>query len=149
MEKSSSRREFLSLGLALPVAALASTSGALKDPNQLSSGSPAGASVKLSYRALGGTGLKVTTVGFGCMITSDASVIERAADLGINYFDTARGYQHGNNERMVGVALRRKRRDLILSTKTGSGSKQGALRDIDTSLKEIGTDYVDIWYLDG
>ncbi len=50
---------------------------------------------------LGKTGLKVTSVGFGCMITSDASVIERAADIGITYFDTARVYQSGNNERMV------------------------------------------------
>jgi aryl-alcohol dehydrogenase-like predicted oxidoreductase len=36
------------------------------------------------------------------MITSDQSVVEKAADIGINYFDTARGYQGGNNERMVG-----------------------------------------------
>jgi aryl-alcohol dehydrogenase-like predicted oxidoreductase len=43
------------------------------------------------------------------MVTSDPSVIERAADVGINLFDTARGYQGGNNERMVGGALKGKR----------------------------------------
>ena len=91
--------------------------------------------------------MKVTTVGFGCMITSDPSVIERAADLGINYFDTARGYQGGNNERMVGAALKRKRKEVFLSTKSGSGSKDGALKDLETSLRELGTDYLDIWYL--
>ena len=47
------------------------------------------------------------------MITSDGSVIERAADAGINYFDTARGYQDGNNERMVGAALKVKRKNLV------------------------------------
>jgi predicted aldo/keto reductase-like oxidoreductase len=103
--------------------------------------------VKLAYRTLGKTGLKVTTVGFGCMTTSDASVVERAADLGINYFDTARVYQQGNNERMVGAALKRKRKDVVLSTKSITRDKQGALADLDTSLRELGTDYVDIWYL--
>jgi hypothetical protein len=82
------------------------------------------------------------------MITSDQSVVERAADLGINYFDTARGYGGGNNERMVGAALKSKKRtDLIISTKTMAKTKEEALQHIDTSLKELGTDYVDIWHL--
>jgi hypothetical protein len=104
---------------------------------------------KLEYKTLGRTGLKVTTVGFGCMITSDPSVIERAADIGINYFDTARGYQNGNNERMVGAALGAKRKQLVLSTKTHSRDKESVLKDLDTSLRELNTDYVDIWYLHG
>jgi len=91
--------------------------------------------------------MKVTTVGFGCMITSDGSVVERAADLGITYFDTARGYMQGNNERMVGAALKGKRNQVTLSTKSHAGSKADALADLDTSLKELGTDHVDIWYL--
>ena len=100
------------------------------------------------YRTLGNTGLKVTSVGFGCMITSDGSVVERAADLGITYFDTARGYQGGNNERMVGAALKNKRKDITLSTKTHAGTRADAPWAIlDTSLKELGTDHVDIWYL--
>lgn len=81
------------------------------------------------------------------MVTSDGSVVERAADLGITYFDTARGYMSGNNERMVGAALRRKRKDVTLSTKSHAATKDEALRDLDTSLRELGTDYVDIWYL--
>jgi hypothetical protein len=105
--------------------------------------------VKLDFRTLGRTGLKVTTVGFGCMITSDPSVITRAADIGINYFDTARGYQHGNNERMVAAALGAKRKQLILSTKSGAPDKEGLLKDLETSLRELNTDYVDIWYLHG
>ena len=77
-----------------------------------------------TYRTLGKTGLKVTSVGFGCMITSDPSVIERAADVGITYFDSARGYQGGNNERMVGAALKGRRKNLVLSTKTQSKDRR-------------------------
>lgn len=147
MKTNSSRREFLTMGLSLPLAGLTSTADLIKQSPQSASEALPGSSVKLSYRTLGRSGLKVTAVGFGCMITSDSSVIERAADLGINYFDTARGYQHGNNERMVGAALKRKRKDVVLSTKTHGGSKQSALTDLDTSLRELGTAYLDIWYL--
>ena len=141
MSIKTSRREFLSAGLMLPVAGAASNMSFLESPSSSKS------AVKLDHRTLGKTGLKVTTVGFGCMITSDPSVIERAADLGINYFDTARGYQHGNNERMVGAALGPKRKNVILSTKSATDNKAGLLKDLDTSLSELKTDYVDIWYL--
>jgi predicted aldo/keto reductase-like oxidoreductase len=147
MKTNPSRREFLALGLAVPATGLASATDPAR-PSLPSVSQPLPASpVKLAYRTLGKTGLKVTTVGFGCMTTSDGSVVERAADIGINYFDTARVYQQGNNERMVGAALKRKRKDIILSTKSISRDKQGALADLDTSLRELGTDYVDIWYL--
>jgi predicted aldo/keto reductase-like oxidoreductase len=144
-----SRRNFLSAGLALPAAGLVSSlaAGEKAEPRQPSPRPTL--PVQLSYRTLGRTGLKVTSVGFGCMITSDASVIERAADLGINHFDTARGYQHGNNERMVGAALKGKRKNVVLSTKTEAGSKEAALHELDTSLRQLGTDYIDIWYLHG
>ena len=155
MTPTSSRREFLSAGLMLPIAGAASKINLLQPsetpgekPAETGKPSPAAAkSVKLDYRALGNTGLKVTTLGMGCMITSDPSVIARAADLGINYFDTARGYQHGNNERMVGSALGAKRKDIVLSTKSHSPDKAALLKDLDTSLAELKTDYVDIWYL--
>jgi len=147
MKNHSSRRDFLSVGLALPVAGIASSLGVCTESEQPAAKLSPVSSAKLSYRTLGRTGLKVTTVGFGCMLTSDPSVIERGADLGINYFDTARVYQQGNNERMVGVGLKRKRREIFLSTKTDATTTQGALDDLDTSLRELGTDYLDIWYL--
>ncbi len=137
-----SRRNFLLTGLALP-AALESTTGFVSQEQKPKSPG------ELTYRNLGKTGLKPTSVAFGCMITSDPSVIERAADLGINYFDTARGYQNGNNERMVGAALKSRRKNLIVSTKTMSKTKEEALQHIDTSLKELGMDYVDLWHLHG
>jgi hypothetical protein len=142
----SSRRTFLAAGLALPAAGLA---------NPRLSGTPAAPSAaplatdKLVYRTLGKTGMKVTSVGFGCMITSDGSVIARAAEAGINYFDTARVYQGGNNERMVGAALKSRRQQVFISTKTHAPDKAGALAHLDTSLQELGTDHVDVWYLHG
>jgi predicted aldo/keto reductase-like oxidoreductase len=67
--------------------------------------------------------------------------------MGVNFFDTARVYQGGNNERMVGAALKGKRKNLILSSKTLASTKDGALAHLETSLKELQTDYLDIWYL--
>jgi uncharacterized protein len=142
----SSRRNFLLAGLAVPAAASAARPSADDQQHAVPSRTPV-VSPALRYRTLGKTGLKVTTVGFGCMITSDASVIERAADIGITYFDTARGYQSGNNERMVGAALKGKRQNITLSSKTPSKTKEAALADLDTSLRELGTDHLDIWYL--
>ncbi len=143
MNSDFSRRNFLAAGLALPAA------NAI--PNALSPAAPAfePAANGLAYRVLGKTGLKVTTVGFGCMITSDPTVITRAADMGINHFDSSRWYQKGNNERMVGAALGSKRKDIVLSTKVDAETKEGALKELDMSLKELGTDHLDIWYLHG
>ncbi len=146
MGNRSSRRRFLSAGLALPVAGVAATSHRSANIN-LPLEFAADKAPELRYRQLGNTGLKVTEVGFGCMLTSDATVIERAADIGINFFDTARGYQGGNNERLVGTGLKGKRKDVVLCTKTHAHDKAGALDELDTSLTELGTDYVDIWYL--
>ena len=146
-----SRRSFLATGLALPAVASATRSEqAPQTPVRPPSPAKALSSgPELRYKVLGKTGLKVTTVGFGCMVTSDGSVVERAADMGITYFDTARNYQSGNNERMVGAALKKKRKDLVLSTKTEGRTKEDALAQLDTSLATLGTDFVDIWYLHG
>jgi predicted aldo/keto reductase-like oxidoreductase len=81
------------------------------------------------------------------MITSDSSVISRALDLGITYFDTARGYQSGNNERMVGAALKGSRDKIVLSSKSEAKTAAQAVAELDTSLKELGTDHLDIWYM--
>jgi aryl-alcohol dehydrogenase-like predicted oxidoreductase len=102
---------------------------------------------KFTYGTLGKTGMKVTRVAFGCMVTSDQSVVERAADTGINYFDTARVYQGGNNERMVGAALKKYRDKVYISSKTGAKDRKSALADLDTSLKELQTDHLDVWHL--
>jgi aryl-alcohol dehydrogenase-like predicted oxidoreductase len=105
----------------------------------------------LQYRTLGKTGLRAATVGYGTMITSDPTVIARAVDMGINYFDTARNYQGGQNERMVGAALGARRKDIFLASKSNDNPSTGPgiLAEIDTSLKELGTDHLDVWHLHG
>jgi aryl-alcohol dehydrogenase-like predicted oxidoreductase len=150
MSNPRSRREFLTAsaltGLALPAAAHASIDTPKPAPPAMVPAPPAPAPV-MRKRKLGKTGLEVTEVAFGCMITSDQSVIERAADLGVNLFDTARGYQGGNNERLVGAALKGRRDKVFISTKSGGKTKEEALAHLDESLKQLDTDHVDIWYL--
>jgi hypothetical protein len=149
MTTSRSRREFIVAGLALPVAAEAAID--TPKPAAPPSLAPAasGKPPAIRKRKLGKTGMEVSEVAFGCMITSDQSVIERAADLGVNLFDTARGYQSGNNERLVGAALKGRRDKVYISTKTGGGTKTDALAHLEESLRQLGTDHVDIWYLHG
>lgn len=135
MEQQASRRDFL--------AGLAGSTAAQAQPAPQASSN----NVKLAWRTLGKTGIKVTPVSFGCMTTSDMSVIQHAADIGIVHFDTARTYQGGNNERMVGAALKGRRKQVIISSKSQGKTRQEALADLDISLRELGTDYLDIWYL--
>lgn len=149
MASTTSRREFISAGMMLPVVGAGSKLGILGTEDAAGAAPTKAAPVKLDYRVLGRTGLKVTTVGMGCMITSDQSVVERALDAGITYFDTARGYQRGNNERMVGAALGAKRKQIVLSTKTHAPDKAGMEQNLEQSLRELNTDYIDIWYLHG
>ena len=147
METDSSRRKFLVAGLSLPIAAVANTPPVPQAPAARVPGAASPAAAGPRYRTLGKTGLKVSTVGYGCMITSDSSVIHRAIDLGITYFDTARGYQNGNNERMVGAALKGSHDKIVLSSKSEAKTAPDAIAELDTSLKELGTDYLDIWYM--
>ena len=122
MKPRSSRRSFLATGLALPATALSTPLGGSPEPQ--AAAQTRANDVKLTYRTLGKTGLKVTSLSFGCMTTSDQTVIEHAADMGILHFDTARGYQNGNNERMVGAALKGRRQKVVLSSKTDGKTKQ-------------------------
>jgi predicted aldo/keto reductase-like oxidoreductase len=143
----SSRRSFLGTTLALP--ALASVPSETGSPAQApaAQGRAPQSAPKFTYGTLGKTGMKVTRLAFGCMITSDQSVVERAADIGINYFDTARVYQGGNNERMVGAALKKYRDKVYISSKTPAKDRKSALDSLDTSLKELQTDHLDVWHL--
>jgi hypothetical protein len=143
-----SRRNFLAAGLALPAVGLASATSS-PTPSALAPQQAAPTSGKITYRVLGKTGLKVCSVGYGCMITSDPTVITRAVDMGINYFDTSRNYQSGQNERMVGAALGAKRKSIFVSSKCDEKTGAGILGELDTSLKELNTDYLDVWLLHG
>jgi len=131
-----SRRQFIQAGLALPAAGLVSSNmdpSFQKDPP------------KVTYRTLGKTGLKVTGVGFGIGYVPNVEVVNRAIDLGINYFDTSRDYRE--SEAIFAGCIKGKRQKIHISTKSGSTKKDEILQDMDTSLKTLGTDYVDIYHL--
>jgi len=132
-----SRRKFLQAGLvALPAAGYASTSG-LDAAFQ--------ASPKAVYRTLGKTGLKVTGVGYGIGFVPVPEVVGRAIDMGINYYDTSRDY--GDSEKIFSEVIKGRRNKIVIATKSPSRKKEDILKDLDTSLQALGTDYVDIWHL--
>ena len=101
MKQNTSRREFLQSGLILPAAGFIASRG-LAAP----SSPPPG----LSYRTLGKTGLKVTSVGCAAGAEPNLEILARALELGINYYDTARIYGGGKSEQVLGKALQGKRR---------------------------------------
>ncbi len=105
----------------------------------------------MEYRELGKTGLKVSVVGFGGIPVQriDASsvekVVNRAIELGINFFDTARGYT--DSEEKLGAALKKHRDQVIIATKSMARDKKGMAADIEKSLKTMGVDYIDLFQL--
>ncbi|MBN2319244.1 MAG: aldo/keto reductase [Acidobacteria bacterium] len=138
MKFDSSRRKFLQAGLALPAAGLVSSYQPLS-ANRVPQ--------PTAYRMLGKTGLRVSAVGSGVGITPDPEVLARAIDLGVNYFDTARGYGAGESEHITGAALKGKRSRVVLASKTDARTKADVIKDMDASLKALDTDYLDIWHL--
>ncbi|GIN84671.1 aldo/keto reductase [Heyndrickxia sporothermodurans] len=119
----------------------------------------------MEYRRLGKTGLKVSEISLGSWLTYGGYVeenkatasIDKAYDLGINFFDTANVYESGEAEIVVGKALKKYQRDsYVLATKVfwpmGDGpndkglSRKHVMEQCHASLKRLGTDYVDIYY---
>jgi uncharacterized protein len=98
------------------------------------------------YRTLGRTGLKITVVSFGAMLTPEPEVIRVALEQGVNYIDTARKYMGGKNEETVGRAVRGMRDKVFIATKTSPDSRTKAeiIRDVETSLRTLGTDHIDV-----
>ncbi len=98
------------------------------------------------HRTLGRTRMKITVISFGAMLTPEAEVMKIAFDHGVNYVDTARRYMGGRNEEIVGKALKGRRDKVFVATKTQSTStsKEDIIRDVETSLKALETDYVDV-----
>jgi uncharacterized protein len=135
-----SRRSFLKAGLALPASGVIS---AINLDKAFGAEPP-----KVVYRTLGKTGLKVSGVGYGIGFVPVPGVVSKAIDMGINYFDTARVY--GDSEKIFGGVIKgRDRSKIVLASKSSSKIGAEVLKDIDTSLKALGTDYVDIWHLHG
>ncbi len=121
---------------------------------------------------LGNSDLKVSRICMGCMGFGDAgngqhawtldeehsrAIIKRGLDLGVNFFDTAIAYQSGTSEQYVGRAIRdfARREDVVIATKflprtreeiaAGISGQQHIEQMINTSLKNLGMDYVDLY----
>jgi hypothetical protein len=98
------------------------------------------------FRTLGRTGLRISVVSFGAMLTPEPEVLKIAFDNGVNYVDTARKYMDGRNEEIVAKALKGRRDMVYVATKTlpGSRSKDDIIRDVETSLRTLETDHIDV-----
>ena len=102
-------------------------------------------------RTFGKTGVALTIIGQAggrfpmCTFEEAKAITRRAYDLGVNYFDNARIYWNGRSEEVYGEALSSVRKDVFLTTKSATYSKEGAMADLEKSLKALKTDYIDLW----
>jgi 1-deoxyxylulose-5-phosphate synthase len=128
----------------------------------------------MQYTKLGSTGLDVSRICLGCMSYGDPARgshpwtlpeddsrphLQRAVELGINFWDTADEYSDGSSEEIVGRALRdfANRDEIVLATKVyypgsrgangGGLSRKAIMQGIDRSLRRLGTDYVDLYQI--
>jgi aryl-alcohol dehydrogenase-like predicted oxidoreductase len=126
----------------------------------------------MEYVKLGSTGLEVSRLCLGCMTygepdrgahpwtlneESSRPLIRQALELGINFFDTSNSYSDGSSEEILGRAIRdfATREDVVIATKVfypvrkgpnaGGLSRKAIMREIDDSLRRLGTDYVDLY----
>ena len=105
----------------------------------------------MEYRVLGKTGLKISRLGFGGIpiqkIDADGTkkLIDELIKNGINYIDTARGYTV--SEEFLGFALEGVRDKFVLATKSMARTKDAMAKDIETSLKNLRTDYIDLYQI--
>jgi 1-deoxyxylulose-5-phosphate synthase len=118
----------------------------------------------MEFRSLGNTNLEVSRISLGAMTFGSqvdegeaTAIVDRCLQAGINFFDTANVYNKGMAEKILGKALKGRRHQVVLATKAGLnmgvepddfGLSRPAIRKaIDESLKRLGTDYVDLYYL--
>lgn len=122
----------------------------------------------MEYLKLGNSDLQVSRLCVGCMSFGDPAsnfhawtlnaeesetIIKHALDLGINFFDTANVYSAGTSEEYLGRAIKNNvaRDKVVIATKVyfneGKLSREAILREIDSSLKRLGTDYVDLYII--
>ena len=118
----------------------------------------------MEYRNLGASGLKVSPLCLGAMMfggrtgeSDSQTIVERAAEQGVNFIDTADAYNGGESEKVVGRAIRQRRDWWVLATKlanpTGDGPNGGGLSRrwvmmaCENSLRRLGVDHIDVYYL--
>ena len=160
------RREFL--GTTLAVTAALTAVGQLPGQAAEVSGAPAVGTGKLPpmpfnqrtasampMRNLGRTGYRVGIFSLGCQAAIEikgneklsVEIMNRALDLGVNYFDTSNVYGNGVSEEHVGLVVRDRRREVFLASKTGKRDYDGAMAHLETSFKRMHTDHLDLWQI--
>ena len=121
----------------------------------------------MQYRMLGRTELRVSEIGFGGAVAgipnyieawepgraaeqeSVVRALERGLDLGYNYLDTAPGYGDGISEQVFGRVVARRRAECLVATKTGARDPEGIRRSVERSLRNLGTDMIDVLQFHG
>ena len=131
------------------IGALAGSAAALAGK---SSWSATGAKA-LSRRPLGKTGIDLPIIGFSGIVARDNTpeavdrVVAESLDMGIDFFDIAASY--GNSEEMLAPALRPRRKDITLATKTRERGREAAAVEFERSCEILGTDYFDMYLVHG
>ena len=103
----------------------------------------------MEYTKLGKTGLEISRMGFGGIpiqkvdVPAVRALMERMAEKGVNYIDTARGYTV--SEAYIGEALEGMRDKFVLATKSMARTREAMAKDIETSLANLRTDYIDLY----
>jgi uncharacterized protein len=108
----------------------------------------------IPMRVFGKTGEKVTIIGqaggrLPLLPDKEAArqVVQRAYDLGVNYFDCAAAYWNGQSEEVFGDVLKEHRKHVFLTTKSARRTRAEAEAELDLSLKRLKTDYLDLWQM--
>jgi aryl-alcohol dehydrogenase-like predicted oxidoreductase len=120
----------------------------------------------MKYKNLGNSGLKVSTVGLGCMNfgmmndeAESCEIVHAAMDNGVNLFDTADVYgERGKSEEWLGKALGNRRPEVVVATKFAGpmsseradmqgGSRRYIMQAVEASLERLGTDYIDLYQI--
>ena len=157
------RRDLLKLGAAAAAGLVAGKLGAAEAP-KAPAARPAGAhpwnprtAEAMPTRNLGKTGFRVGIFSLGGQASLEkpeneavaVPLVERALDLGVNYVDTSARYggEARWSERYFGQALAKRRGEVFLATKTHDRGRDGSLKLLETSLKLLRTDHVDLWQL--
>jgi len=119
----------------------------------------------MEYRNLGNSGLRVSTLGLGCNsfggrmdLAASKKVVDKAIDLGVNFFDTADIYGGGGkSESVLGEAIGSRRPQVVLATKFGMampddrgesrGSRRYVVSAVENSLRRLKTDWIDLYFM--
>lgn len=139
-----SRRRFLG------AAALAAAAPTLRASVDERSGRDAGNRVR-RYVTLGRTGLEMADISFGSsrLREGEERLVHHALDKGVNYFDTAESYTGGQSERVLGNALKGRREQVVIASKTLAGPvarKWELMANLEASLRRLQTDHVEIYF---